>query len=99
MIRRPPRSTLFPYTTLFRSQALDRRRDRLAGNCWLDTNAMQELGNGAHGTQLLTGACHQSGDAILRRSKLGSLRGAVGGAEFYDDPARRGFFARMIRLP
>src|SRR5258708_27069168 len=25
MIRRPPRSTLFPYTTLFRSHALDRR--------------------------------------------------------------------------
>src|SRR5438477_7376415 len=24
MIRRPPTSTLFPYTTLFRSQALDR---------------------------------------------------------------------------
>src|SRR3712207_8540832 len=24
MIRRPPRSTLFPYTTLFRSQAIDR---------------------------------------------------------------------------
>ena len=23
MIRRPPRSTLFPYTTLFRSKALD----------------------------------------------------------------------------
>src|SRR2546427_4030493 len=31
MIRRPPRSTLFPYTTLFRSQygrAADRRRGR-----------------------------------------------------------------------
>src|SRR2546430_3895739 len=26
MIRRPPRSTLFPYTTLFRSQALVRPR-------------------------------------------------------------------------
>src|SRR3712207_7732929 len=26
MIRRPPRSTLFPYTTLFRSQARARRR-------------------------------------------------------------------------
>src|SRR2546428_9746137 len=26
MIRRPPRSTLFPYTTLFRSRRLDRRR-------------------------------------------------------------------------
>src|SRR3712207_7958164 len=25
MIRRPPRSTLFPYTTLFRSQRRDRR--------------------------------------------------------------------------
>src|SRR5947208_4209811 len=30
MIRRPPRSTLFPYTTLFRSDQLHRRRDRLA---------------------------------------------------------------------
>src|SRR5688572_31113695 len=28
MIRRPPRSTLFPYTTLFRSVPCDRRRDR-----------------------------------------------------------------------
>src|SRR5258706_2459578 len=27
MIRRPPRSTLFPYTTLFRSQEIDERRD------------------------------------------------------------------------
>src|SRR5438876_7577219 len=29
MIRRPPRSTLFPYTTLFRSRVADRRGDRL----------------------------------------------------------------------
>src|SRR3712207_8027644 len=29
MIRRPPRSTLFPYTTLFRSHALPRVRPRL----------------------------------------------------------------------
>src|SRR2546422_7546400 len=28
MIRRPPRSTLFPYTTLFRSRARARQRDR-----------------------------------------------------------------------
>src|SRR3712207_9402279 len=27
MIRRPPRSTLFPYTTLFRSRAAARKRD------------------------------------------------------------------------
>src|SRR5258708_10890168 len=29
MIRRPPRSTLFPYTTLFRSSALEPKRARL----------------------------------------------------------------------
>src|SRR5688572_32569159 len=36
MIRRPPRSTLFPYTTLFRSRALDARLDggqRYAERC------------------------------------------------------------------
>src|SRR3712207_8616778 len=31
MIRRPPRSTLFPYTTLFRSPRLARDRRRLLG--------------------------------------------------------------------
>src|SRR3989442_11993732 len=30
MIRRPPRSTLFPYTTLFRSQAGDRAEKKTA---------------------------------------------------------------------
>src|SRR5260370_19798091 len=30
MIRRPPRSTLFPYTTLFRSRRTDRRDRRAA---------------------------------------------------------------------
>src|SRR3712207_7234070 len=29
MIRRPPRSTLFPYTTLFRSPVRQRQRDRV----------------------------------------------------------------------
>src|SRR2546422_7041583 len=31
MIRRPPRSTLFPYTTLFRSRAAGRRRRGVRG--------------------------------------------------------------------
>src|SRR5215813_14526908 len=35
MIRRPPRSTLFPYTTLFRSRPRDhRRRDPLRPRVW-----------------------------------------------------------------
>src|SRR3712207_7837556 len=32
MIRRPPRSTLFPYTTLFRSLAAPAQRDGLAAD-------------------------------------------------------------------
>src|SRR2546427_5954566 len=41
MIRRPPRSTLFPYTTLFRSRGARRRNDR----CQLEQGAILE---GAH---------------------------------------------------
>src|SRR5258708_30236950 len=33
MIRRPPRSTLFPYTTLFRSRARPRQRRAGAARC------------------------------------------------------------------
>src|SRR5260221_10475855 len=33
MIRRPPRSTLFPYTTLFRSQALPARVPAEGASC------------------------------------------------------------------
>src|SRR2546422_6099962 len=36
MIRRPPRSTLFPYTTLFRSHVEMRRPDRVADDHALD---------------------------------------------------------------
>src|SRR5258705_7170980 len=35
MIRRPPRSTLFPYTTLFRSCVAIRRRDTIGSRCAL----------------------------------------------------------------
>src|SRR3712207_6863181 len=48
MIRRPPRSTLFPYTTLFRSQGLDVeiptvRSDQ--GDAELDGAGIDELGD------------------------------------------------------
>src|SRR3712207_6946242 len=44
MIRRPPRSTLFPYTTLFRSGAAGRRRAR--GYCRLGAGALAHLRGG-----------------------------------------------------
>src|SRR3712207_7696886 len=43
MIRRPPRSTLFPYTTLFRSD--DERR----GDVWKDVHTQDARDGGATG--------------------------------------------------
>src|SRR3712207_4980033 len=34
MIRRPPRSTLFPYTTLFRSERAGLMKESAGGGCW-----------------------------------------------------------------
>src|SRR3990172_5622263 len=36
MIRRPPRSTLFPYTTLFRSAFMDLETGRVFASCFAD---------------------------------------------------------------
>src|SRR5260221_4123105 len=41
MIRRPPRSTLFPYTTLFRSRTCSRHRS--ASSCCFARAAKQQL--------------------------------------------------------
>src|SRR5258707_5186420 len=38
MIRRPPRSTLFPYTTLFRSRSIAKR---FAGRAWIAAELLQ----------------------------------------------------------
>src|SRR5688572_32760171 len=42
MIRRPPRSTLFPYTTLFRSKLLLSRFDTLDRRQWTDAATVHE---------------------------------------------------------
>src|SRR2546429_6463091 len=47
MIRRPPRSTLFPYTTLFRSEGQGLVGSRVRGVRLLDHRV--ELSAGAHG--------------------------------------------------
>src|SRR2546422_2937009 len=50
MIRRPPRSTLFPYTTLFRS--LDRlRHDGVVGRDHQDHDVRHLRAAGAHGRE------------------------------------------------
>src|SRR5690606_41366848 len=46
LLRRPPRSTLFPYTTLFRSVAAVETVDPVQGTVWdVDTGDGEELGN------------------------------------------------------
>src|SRR2546426_5348221 len=42
MIRRPPRSTLFPYTTLFRSHVVSRRTEAVAIEDCADADAIGE---------------------------------------------------------
>src|SRR2546426_11933823 len=68
MIRRPPRSTLFPYTTLFRSVQPDRegvddlrgeaalRLDLVRAERDLGSEVLRELGGGDHGRE--DPSCH-----------------------------------------
>src|SRR5256885_12997473 len=65
MIRRPPRSTLFPYTTLFRSHA---RRHRLHGRAHAlrahaGGRAAHARGGGPHAAVHLGLGPHAGGDA------------------------------------
>src|SRR3712207_7925536 len=48
MIRRPPRSTLFPYTTLFRSNS-----NNLPSALWIYKKALECLSNSLHFARLL----------------------------------------------
>src|SRR5690349_24013971 len=44
MIRRPPRSTLFPYTTLFRSSLRGKEKDRRPGEILAEVQALVDDG-------------------------------------------------------
>src|SRR2546430_13090045 len=48
MIRRPPRSTLFPYTTLFRSQRMVLEHDRAIGAGLVDLLVLEQHGAACH---------------------------------------------------
>src|SRR2546425_5294630 len=65
MIRRPPRSTLFPYTTLFRSQA----RDPCSRCGWRGA----EPAVGTRGTPDGSGGCRSTSRSEEHTSELQSL--------------------------
>src|SRR3712207_7153928 len=63
MIRRPPRSTLFPYTTLFRSGQLDRHDD-------VGTVGQRGAGHDPlHGARLERADVGAPGRDVVRRSE------------------------------
>src|SRR3712207_9421313 len=69
MIRRPPRSTLFPYTTLFRSRRPARRDDQLP----LRDPAVVRVGGRARGRRDARGRDPRSAArrALLRGARAG----------------------------
>src|SRR5256885_3105633 len=81
MIRRPPRSTLFPYTTLFRSSPSDTLRTRCPGPAQSDVLGGASLAHGSialdelgAGTLQVTAA---STRAFSRNGYAGSRRGQL----------------------
>src|SRR2546422_1905924 len=71
MIRRPPRSTLFPYTTLFRSDGRARRHPRGDGIDGRVVEAdLQHLGKPLHGAAGQRAAPETSAGAEGRRAGL-----------------------------
>src|SRR3989441_3730069 len=71
MIRRPPRSTLFPYTTLFRSGLFPR----------VDDKNKSDLGNGATSTSGRPPSRHSDPAALATISDVGKLELRVARSE------------------
>src|SRR5256885_12143419 len=80
MIRRPPRSTLFPYTTLFRSTGLTTCKmcwrtsgvrlfpAKLAGKCWSWTTTRRTIRSEEH-TSELQSPCNLVCRLLLEKKK------------------------------
>src|SRR3712207_6879640 len=66
MIRRPPRSTLFPYTTLFRSAAYDRHVDPGSG----ELVPVEQVGGEGNGAARLGDQPHPQDEAAHRLDDL-----------------------------
>src|SRR5256885_12520309 len=68
MIRRPPRSTLFPYTTLFRSLHAPALHSRLAAPCCIDRNKAPRPRSEEH-TSELQSPCNLVCRLLLEKKK------------------------------
>src|SRR5260370_4503032 len=68
MIRRPPRSTLFPYTTLFRSSTLDLDGvDSISGGALGNAGTVDATGtNALHGMAITNSGTLESTGGVLK---------------------------------
>src|SRR3712207_7823691 len=84
MIRRPPRSTLFPYTTLFRSSA-DAREDREAAQvhgCRAAAEARREEDADRHEREAARGVREQGRQGDRKSTRLNSSHANISYAVF-----------------
>src|SRR3712207_9057172 len=86
MIRRPPRSTLFPYTTLFRSTgSVTVTRTRVTGNQAGDSGDGGDGGQGGNGATSFT--MQDGGNGGASTGGAGNVAGFGGG--IYASPGDR----------
>src|SRR5438552_15592668 len=98
MIRRPPRSTLFPYTTLFRSDPPFVRRLKDAGGIMVGKTTTPEFGWKAIGDSPLTGITRNPWNTAVTTG--GSSAGAGAAAAAGLGPLHQGSDgAGSIRIP
>src|SRR6478735_8198760 len=104
MIRRPPRTTLFPYTTLFRSQRIRRRS---SSACSSVTRTLTGWRSEEH-TSELQSPCNLVCRLLLEKKKILNTKQHEREAEIIVDAGQRGavtiatnmfFFFLMIRRP
>src|SRR3712207_7891267 len=81
MIRRPPRSTLFPYTTLFRSKWTRRRRWGRAG-VGRDAGDAGDGSGGGGVASVVTGHLHGEGLKDRKSTRLNSSHANISYAVF-----------------
>src|SRR3712207_8174545 len=87
MIRRPPRSTLFPYTTLFRSESIATIHRALdLGVTFLDTSDV--YGDG-HNEELVGEAIAGRRDEVQLATKFSLSRNDRGGMDIDGRPENR----------
>src|SRR2546422_6362937 len=95
MIRRPPRSTLFPYTTLFRSlfrhAAGLSRRDRGDGDQTAGAGALKRLGMLAQGRRLV-GDQHRRRGEVVEQGVRGRRDGRLARGEDAEEGSAPGGF-------